>query len=192
MEVAPELGVEMLARRGSSCLCACPWHSASHSSHSKAVELCLPQGSSLLLLLLPFLYPLLFIASLKALLDDQQGLPLKLSSPIFVYLVVIIQTLPRVQGTHSRVSRFLICVNLWKGLVQVLFNVGILKSYANGILVFCWKNCLIDIIMMSICCFLASVKAYIYMNPSVTSSLIVRTSQDLFLWRIVGNVNIMC
>lgn len=192
MEVAPELGGEMLARRGSSCLCACPWHSASHSSHSKAAELCLPQGSSLLLLLLPFLYPFLFIASLKALLDDQQGLPLKLSSPIFVYLVVVIQTLPQVQGTHSRVSCFLICVNLWKGLGQAVFNIGILKSYANGVLVFCWKNHLINIIMMSICCFFGTVKDYIYMNPSVTSSLIVCNSQDLFFWRIAGNVNIMC
>lgn len=75
--------------------------------------------------------PLLFMPSLKALLDDHQGLPLKLSSPIFVYLVVIIQTLPQVQGIHSR-------VNLWKGLGQVVFDIGILQVCANGMLVSCW------------------------------------------------------
>lgn len=76
--------------------------------------------------------PLLFMPSLKALLDDHQGLPLKLSSPIFVYLVVIIQTLPQVQGIHSR-------VNLWKGLGRAVFETGTLKVCANGMLVSCWK-----------------------------------------------------
>lgn len=93
--------------------------------------------------------PLLFMPSLKALLDDHQGLPLKLSSPIFVYLVVIIQTLPRVQGIHSR-------VNLWKGLGQVVFNIGILKGCANGMLVSCRKNHLITIIIVSVCRFFGS------------------------------------
>lgn len=52
-----EHGEEMLARRGSCCLSACPWHSASHSSHSKAAELCLPRGSSFLHPPLPSLPP---------------------------------------------------------------------------------------------------------------------------------------
>lgn len=76
-------------------------------------------GSLFLLLPLPFLYPLLFMPSLKALLDDHQGLPLKLSSPIFVYLVVIIQTLPQVQRTHSRVSCVFYSYICGKGLGEL-------------------------------------------------------------------------
>lgn len=69
---------------------------------------------------LPFLYPLLFMPSLKALLDDRQGLPLKLSSPIFVYLTAIIQILPQVPGTHRRVSCFFQFANPWKDLIGIL------------------------------------------------------------------------
>lgn len=46
-------------------------------------------------LLCPFFTPpFFFMPSLKALLDHRQGLPLKLSSPIFVHLVAITPTLP--------------------------------------------------------------------------------------------------
>lgn len=61
-----------------------------------------------------------FHASFKALLDDRQGLPLKLSSPIFVYLAAIIQILPQVPGTHRRVSCFFQFANLWKDLIGIL------------------------------------------------------------------------
>lgn len=64
--------------------------------------------------------------SLKALLGDRQGLPLKLSSPIFVYLAAITQILSQVPGTHRGVSCFFQFANLWKDLRQVVFNISIL------------------------------------------------------------------
>lgn len=50
-----------------------------------------------------------------------------------MYLVVIIQTLPQVQGIHSR-------ANLWKGLGQVVFDIGILRVCANGMLLSFWEE----------------------------------------------------
>lgn len=73
---------------------------------------------------------------LKALLGDRQGLPLKLSSPIFVYLAAIIQILPQVPGTHRRASCLFQFANLWKDLRPVVFNISILQRCANGIFFF--------------------------------------------------------
>lgn len=95
-----------------------------------------------------FFLPLLFMLSLKALLDDHQGLPLKLSSPHFCVLSSNYPDSPSsARNSQQGDLLFFPYVNLWKRLGQVVFNIGIFKGCANGMLVFCWKNDLITIIM---------------------------------------------
>jgi len=97
MGVASELCGEMLARRGSCCLSACPWHSASHSSHSKAAELCLPRGQ--LFSASPPCFSCCLYKHYWMIIKDCHW---NFQAFIFVYLVVIIQSHFWVLGAHFR------------------------------------------------------------------------------------------